>query len=77
MLQNGYRVNFTLMFEPAQTALALQAKPYFISSFIRHRYMHLRPSGGFWNFIRRLETKIPEDLRPMVERVISPQARRR
>ncbi|MDO4287821.1 MAG: transaldolase family protein [Eubacterium sp.] len=40
MLQeNGYRVNFTLMFEPYQTALALQAKPYFINSFIRHRYM--------------------------------------
>lgn len=35
--ENGYRVNFTLMFEPYQTALALQAKPYFINSFIRHR----------------------------------------
>lgn len=34
---NGFRVNFTLMFEPYQTALALQAKPYFINSFIRHR----------------------------------------
>jgi hypothetical protein len=34
---HGYRVNFTLMFEPYQTALALQAKPYFINSFIRHR----------------------------------------
>jgi hypothetical protein len=34
---NGYRINFTLMFEPYQTALALQAKPYFINSFIRHR----------------------------------------
>lgn len=40
MLQeNGYRVNFTLMFEPYQTALALQARPYFINSFVRHRYM--------------------------------------
>lgn len=38
MLQeNGYRVNFTLMFEPYQSALALQAKPYFINSFVRHR----------------------------------------
>lgn len=37
--EHGYRVNFTLMFEPAQTALALQARPYFINSFIRHRYM--------------------------------------
>lgn len=35
--ENGYRVNFTLMFEPYQTALALQARPYFINSFIRHR----------------------------------------
>lgn len=35
--EHGYRVNFTLMFEPYQTALALQAKPYFINSFIRHR----------------------------------------
>ena len=37
MQENGYRVNFTLMFEPYQTMLALQAKPYFINSFIRHR----------------------------------------
>lgn len=35
--ENGYRINFTLMFEPYQAALALQAKPYFINSFIRHR----------------------------------------
>jgi hypothetical protein len=39
MHEHGYRVNFTLMFEPYQTALALQAKPYFINSFIRHRGM--------------------------------------
>ena len=37
--EHGYRVNFTLMFEPAQTQLALQARPYFINSFIRHRLM--------------------------------------
>lgn len=35
----GYRINYTLMFEPYQTALAMQAKPYFINSFIRHRLM--------------------------------------
>lgn len=35
--EKGFRINFTLMFEPYQTALALQAKPYFINSFIRHR----------------------------------------
>lgn len=35
----GYRVNYTLMFEPYQAALALQARPYFINCFLRHRYM--------------------------------------
>jgi len=35
--KHGYRINFTLMFEPYQTSMALQAKPYFINSFIRHR----------------------------------------
>ncbi len=34
---HGYRVNFTLMFEPYQTRLALQARPYFINTFLRHR----------------------------------------
>lgn len=37
--ERGYRVNYTLMFEPYQSALALQAKPAFINSFIRHRLM--------------------------------------
>ena len=35
---HGYRVNFTLMFEPHQQALALQARPYFINAFLRHRH---------------------------------------
>lgn len=35
--EEGYRINFTLMFEPYQTLMALQAKPYFINSFVRHR----------------------------------------
>lgn len=34
----GYRVNYTLMFEPWQTGMALQARPYFINSFVRQRY---------------------------------------
>lgn len=42
--EHGYRVNYTLMFEPYQTALAMQAKPYFINSFIRHR---LKQSQAF------------------------------
>ena len=37
--QLGFRINFTLMFEPYQTLFALQARPYFINSFIRHRWM--------------------------------------
>lgn len=37
--EHGFRVNFTLMFEPYQTQLALQARPYFVNSFIRHRLM--------------------------------------
>jgi hypothetical protein len=35
--ERGFRVNFTLMFEPYQTRLALQARPYFINTFLRHR----------------------------------------
>lgn len=42
--EHGYRINYTLMFEPYQTALALQAKPYFINSFIRHR---MKQTGAF------------------------------
>lgn len=38
--EKGYRVNFTLMFEPYQAALSLQAKPYFINTFIRSRYQY-------------------------------------
>lgn len=40
--ENGFRVNFTLMFEPYQTQLALQARPYFINSFVRHRLVQSR-----------------------------------
>jgi hypothetical protein len=43
----GYRVNFTLMFEPYQTQMALQAKPYFINSFVRHRRMQTHRLAGF------------------------------
>lgn len=37
LAKRGYRINFTLMFEPHQTALALQARPYFINTFIKQR----------------------------------------
>jgi len=33
----GYRTNFTLMFEPHQVPLALQARPAYINAFVRHR----------------------------------------
>ncbi len=39
LAEKGYRVNFTLMFDPHQTALALLAKPYFINAFIERRYL--------------------------------------
>ena len=39
MREHGFRINFTLMFEPHQTLLALQARPYFINTFVRHRRM--------------------------------------
>ncbi len=40
--EKGYRVNFTLMFEPYQTALALLARPYFINSFVENRYIYTK-----------------------------------
>lgn len=47
MLQeHGYRVNFTLMFEPYQTALALQARPYFINSFTMFRHSQSMQMAG-------------------------------
>lgn len=45
--QHGYRVNFTLMFEPYQTPLALQARPYFINAFLRNRLSATRRMRGF------------------------------
>lgn len=45
--EHGYRVNFTLMFEPFQTQLALQAKPYFINTFLRHRLTQSQMMRGY------------------------------
>lgn len=44
--EHGYRVNFTLMFEPYQTALALQARPYFINSFVMFRHAQSMQLSG-------------------------------
>lgn len=38
--EHGYRTNFTLMAEPHQTAMALQARPSFINTFVRNRFHH-------------------------------------
>jgi hypothetical protein len=37
--EQGYRINFTLMFEPHQVPMALQVRPTFINAFVRHRLM--------------------------------------
>ncbi len=62
--EHGYRVNFTLMFEPYQTNLALQARPYFINSFIRHRFIQTQKIADYLeNFEVSSDFKILEDLR--------------
>jgi len=47
--EHGYRVNFTLMFEPYQTAMALQARPYFINSFVMFRHSQSLQMVGLVN----------------------------
>lgn len=51
--EHGFRVNFTLMFEPYQTQMALQARPYFINSFIRHRFIQSRAMKQYLDFYRQ------------------------
>ena len=61
--EHGYRINFTLMFEPYQTALALQARPYFINSFIRHRGMaSLSIKNYLDQFAKKDDNKVLKDL---------------
>lgn len=60
----GFRVNFTLMFEPYQTALALQARPYFINSFIRHRGSISKAVKSYLDeFTRTNDNKVLEELK--------------
>jgi hypothetical protein len=47
MREHGFRINFTLMFEPYQTLLALQARPSYINAFIRHRKIQSTALRGF------------------------------
>lgn len=56
--ENGYRVNFTLMFEPYQTALALQARPYFINSFIMFRQQQTRYLESLIEAYRKTESPL-------------------
>ena len=62
--EHGYRINFTLMFEPYQTALALQARPYFINSFVRHRGMASISMSSFLDqFAKSNDNKVLEELK--------------
>ena len=64
---HGFRVNFTLMFEPYQTAMALQAKPYFINSFVRHRLFQSKDMSRFLDLYAVSEDKgFLEDLRSLL-----------
>jgi hypothetical protein len=65
--EHGYRINYTLMFEPHQTALALQAKPAFINTFVRHRLMQsekMRNMLAFYEISK--DKKHLEDLRTLM-----------
>ena len=65
--EHGFRVNFTLMFEPYQTLLALQAKPYFINSFVRHRGTQSKlMQRGLDLYAASGDTKFLEDIRAML-----------
>jgi hypothetical protein len=62
--EHGFRINFTLMFEPYQTALALQARPYFINAFIRHRGTASRAISNYLSeFNRTNDNRFLEDLK--------------
>lgn len=45
--EHGYRVNFTLMYEPYQTFMALQARPAYINSFVMFRQEQSRKMSSF------------------------------
>jgi hypothetical protein len=68
--EHGYRINYTLMFEPYQTALAMQAKPAFINTFVRHRLMQseqMKNLLAFYGMTR--DQKHLEDLRSLMLKV--------
>lgn len=53
LAEEGFRVNFTLMLEPHQVQLALQARPYFVNAFVRHRKLQTDTIAGL---LRRRES---------------------
>ncbi len=65
--EHGYRINFTLMFEPYQTAMALQAKPYFINSFLRQRVFQSETIDRMLRFYHESgDSKHLEELRTLL-----------
>ena len=62
--EHGFRINFTLMLEPYQTALALQARPYFINAFIRHRGIISKTIKRYLDLFNATDdSRILEDMR--------------
>ncbi len=62
--EHGYRVNFTLMFEPFQTLLAMQSRPYFINTFLRHRLVQSQNIQNYLNMYEcTKDEKILEQLK--------------
>lgn len=67
---HGYRINYTLMFEPYQTALALQAKPAFINTFVRHRLIQTQQMKNLLAFFEiTRDKKYLEELRAFLLKV--------
>lgn len=58
--EHGFRVNFTLMFEPYQAQLALQARPAYINSFVRNRFAQTRRMAALLERIERDEAALVE-----------------
>lgn len=68
--EHGYRINYTLMFEPYQTALAMQAKPAFINTFVRHRLMQSEQMKNLLSFFGLTrDRKYLEELRAFMLKV--------
>lgn len=58
--EHGFRVNFTLMFEPYQAQLALQARPAYINSFVRNRFAQTKRMAALLDRADRDEAVLVE-----------------